>query len=68
MFVVAEASPRSLVDGVAFAVLSDVFSAPRVSCCRFSLRWSPSILSRRSRSRGVSMEIFPYEDFQENCS
>ena len=68
MFAVAVASPRSVVDGVAFVVLSDVLSAPRVSCCRLSLRWSRSISNRRSRSRGVSMDIFSYEDFQENCS
>ena len=32
MFVVAVAPPLSLVDGVAFAVLSDVLSVPLVSC------------------------------------
>ena len=37
MFVFAAASPLSLVDGVAFAVLSDVLSAPRVSSCRLFL-------------------------------
>ena len=40
MFVVGVASSLSLVDGVAFAVLSDFLSAPRVSCCRLSLRGS----------------------------
>ena len=40
IFVVALASSLSLVDGVAFAVLSDFLSAPRVSCCRLSLRGS----------------------------
>ena len=40
IFVVAVASSLSLVDGVAFAVLSDFLSAPRVSCCRLSLRGS----------------------------
>ena len=43
-FVVAVASPLSLVDGVAFAVLSDVLSVPRflvvvfsVSCAEFQV-------------------------------
>ena len=40
MFVVAVASSLSLVDGVAFAVLTDFLSAPRVSCCRLSVRGS----------------------------
>ena len=40
MFVVAVASFLSLIDGVAFAVLSDFLSVPRVSCCRLSLRGS----------------------------
>ena len=40
MFVVAVASSLSLVDGVAFAVLSDFLSPTRVSCCRLSLRGS----------------------------
>ena len=38
MFVVAVASPLSLVDGITFAVLSDSLSAPGVSCCRLFLR------------------------------
>ena len=40
----------SLVDGVAFAVLSDVLSAPLVSCCRLLLCCSRWISGRRSCS------------------
>ena len=39
MFVVAVASPLSLVDGVTFAVLSDVLSAPRAASCHLFLRY-----------------------------
>ena len=38
VFVVAVASPPSLVDGITFAVLSDSLPALRVSCCRLYLR------------------------------
>ena len=56
MFVVTVASPLSLVDSVAFAVLSDVLSAPRVSSCRLFLRCWRWISSQRCCSRGVSGE------------
>ena len=53
--------PSLLVVGVAFAVLSrDVLFAPRFFVDLFSFdRCSRRISSRRSRSRGVSVENLP---------
>ena len=59
--------PLSLVVGVAFAVLSDVLSAPLFLVDVFSFIVHTEFSSRRSRSGGVSVENLPGWGFGATC-